>query len=92
MQQPVWVDSMVEEYGSITRNNAWEVFPRPKDKLMVGSKWIYEVKQAADRSVEKHKAKFVAKAFCQVEGIDYEETYVLVERYSSIRSILSLLV
>ena len=40
--------------------------------------------------MEKHKAKFVSIGFCQVEGIDYEETFSPVERYSSIRYILAL--
>ena len=57
---------------------------------MVGSKWIYKVKQAADGSVEKYKARFVARGFSQVEGIDYEETFAPVARYSLIKSILAL--
>ena len=92
MQQPIWVDAMVEEYDSIVRNNAWEVVPRPVGKLVVGSRWIYKVKQAVDGSVEKYKARFVARGFSQVEGIDYEENFAPVARHSSIRSILALLV
>ena len=57
MQQPTWVDAMVEEYDSIVKNSAWEIVPRSVDKSMVGSRWIYKVKQAADGSVEKYKAK-----------------------------------
>jgi hypothetical protein len=91
MQDPTWVDSMVEEYDSIVKKNAWEIVPRPIDKLVVGSRWIYKVKQAADGSVEKYKTRFVAWGFSQIEGIDYDETFAPVTRYSSIRSILSLL-
>jgi hypothetical protein len=40
--------------------------------------------------VEKHKARFVARGFSQVEGIDYDETFAPVTRYSSIRSMLAL--
>ena len=90
VQQPTWVDAMVEEYDSIIRKNAWEVVPRQVGKSVVGSRWMYKVKQAADVSVEKHKAIFFSKAFSQVEVIDYKETFSLVERYSSIRSIFSL--
>jgi len=57
---------------------------------VVSSRWLYKVKQAADGSVEKHKARFVARGFSQVEGIDYDETFAPIARYSSIRSMLAL--
>ena len=88
--EPAWVDAMVEEYDSIVRISAWDIVPRPEGKSVVGSRWIYKVKQAADGSVEKYKARFVARGFSQIEGIDYEETFAPVARYSSIRTILSL--
>ena len=90
MQQPTWVNAMVEEYDSIVKNSAWEVVPRPVDKSVVGSRWIYTVKQVVDGSVEKYKAKFVAWGFSHIERIDYDETFAPVTRYSSIRSILAL--
>ena len=40
--------------------------------------------------MEKYKARFVAKAFSQKEAIDYEETFALVAKYSSIQTIISL--
>ena len=40
--------------------------------------------------MEKYKACFVAKEFSQKEGIDYEETFTPVARYSSIQTIISL--
>jgi len=90
VEDPAWVDAMVEEYNSIVRNSAWEIVPRPEGKSVVGLRWIYKVKQAADGSVEKYKAIFVARGFSQIEGIDYEETFAPVARYSSIRTILAL--
>jgi hypothetical protein len=90
VQDPTWFDAMVEEYDSIVKNSVWDIVPRPIDKSVVGSRWIYKVKQAADGSVEKYKARFVARGFSQIEGIDYGETFAPVARYSSIRSILAL--
>jgi hypothetical protein len=81
---------MVEEYDSIVKNNAWKIVPRPVDKSVVGSRWIYKVTQAVDGSVEKYKAKFVARGFSHIEGIDYDETFAPFARYSSIISIFSL--
>jgi hypothetical protein len=81
---------MVEEYDSIVKNSAWEIVPRPIDKSVVGSRWIYKVKKDANGSVEKYKARFLAQVFSQIEGIDYDDTFSPITRYSSIRSILSL--
>jgi hypothetical protein len=80
----VWKDAMLEEYKSIIKNNVWDIMPRPKDKSVVSSKWIYKIKHAADGSVENFKAIFVARGFTQKEGIDYEETFAPVARYTSI--------
>ena len=81
---------MVEEYDSIFRNNAWDIVPRLVGKSVVGSRWIYKVKQAADGSVEKYKARFFTQGFSQIEGIYYEETFAPVAWYYSIRTILAL--
>eukprot|EP00253_Pinus_taeda_P007144 PITA_07144 len=72
------------------QNSVWDVVPRPRDKSMVTSLWLYKVKHAANGSIEKHKARFVSRGFSQVEGIDYDETFAFVARYPSIRSILAL--
>eukprot|EP00253_Pinus_taeda_P007820 PITA_07820 len=71
---------MVEEYDSIVQNSVWDVVPRPENKSVVSSHWLYKVKQAVDGSVEKHKARFVARGFSQVEGIEYDETFAPVAR------------
>ena len=70
--------------------DVWDVVPRPEGKLVVTFKWIYKIKHAADGSIEKYKARFVARGFSQKEGIDYEETFAPITRYTSIRSVLSL--
>eukprot|EP00253_Pinus_taeda_P029838 PITA_29838 len=77
---------MVGEYEFIIRKNVWEVVPRPVDKSMVSSKWLYKINQEANGSVEKHKARFVARGFYQVEGIDYDETFAPVARLGFTKS------
>jgi hypothetical protein len=86
----VWKDAMMEEYQSIIKNDVWDIVPRPAKKSVVTSKWIYKIKHAPDGSIDKFKARFVARGFSQKEGIDYTETFAPVARYSTIRSIISL--
>eukprot|EP00253_Pinus_taeda_P004967 PITA_04967 len=71
---------MLEEYDSIIKNNVWEVVPRPTDKSVVGLRWLFKVKHEGDGGIKKYKARFVAKGFSQVEGIDNEETFAPVAR------------
>jgi hypothetical protein len=86
----VWKDAMIEEYDSTLKHDVWAVVLRPCGKSVVTSKWIYKIKHAADGSIEKYKARFVARSFFQKEGIDYDEIFAPVVRYTSIRIIISL--
>ena len=72
------------------KNGVWEVVLRPKGKSIVTSKWLYKIKHAADGSIEKYKARFVARGFSQVEGVDYDETFTPVAIFSSIRVVISI--
>jgi hypothetical protein len=85
-----WKEAMMEEYQSIMKNDVWEIVPRPKGKFVVTSKWVYKIKHAVDGSIDKYKARFVARGFSQQEGEDYDETFSPVSRYTSIRAIISL--
>ena len=78
---------MQEEYSSIMKTGVWEVVPRPEGKSMVTSRWLYKIKHVADGSIKKFKARFVARGFSQVEGVDYCSP---VARYTSIHSIISI--
>jgi hypothetical protein len=72
------------------KNDVWTVVPRPCNKSVVTSKWIYKIKHAPDGNIERYKARFVARGFSQKEGIDYDEIFAPIARYSSIRIIISL--
>jgi hypothetical protein len=90
IQKKEWADAMIEEYQSIIKNDVWEIVPRPKSKDVLSFKWLYKIKHVADGSIEKYKARFVARGFSRKEGIDYEETFAPVARYTSIKIIIAL--
>ena len=89
-QHHVWRNAMMEEYHSIMKNGVWEIVLRPEGKSMVTSRWLYKLKHVADGIVEKYKPRFVPLGFSQVEGVDYDETFALVARYTSIKALISI--
>jgi hypothetical protein len=70
------------EYTSIMKNDVWDIMPRPEGKSMVSSKWLYKIKHVANGNIEKFKVRFVARGFSQKEGVDNEETFVPVAKYT----------
>ena len=80
---------MEEELSQIERNDTWELVPRPKDKNVIGTKWIFRNKMNEDGQVTRNKARLVCKGYAQVEGIYFEETFSPVARMESIRMILA---
>jgi hypothetical protein len=90
IQMKEWADAMTKEYQSIIKNDVWEIVLRPNIKDMVSSKCLFKIKHATDRSIEKYKERFVGRRFSQKEGIDYEDTFAPVARYTSIKMIIAL--
>jgi hypothetical protein len=72
-----WKDAMVEEYQSIVKNDVWDVVPRPNEKSVVSSKWIFKTKHVVDGSIEKYKARFVAQGFSQKEGMTMRRLFLM---------------
>ena len=75
---------MEEELNQIEKNKTWEIFPRPKRKNIVGTKWIFKNKFNEDGQFIRNKARLVCKEYAQIEGIDFEETFASVVRLGAI--------
>jgi len=59
----------------MARNKVCESVDLPPHRKSIGNKWIFKIKRRADGSIDKFKARLVAKEFTQIEGVDYEETF-----------------
>ena len=85
-----WTNAMENEMDSLYKNYVWDLVELPKDRKAVGSKWVFKIKNAADGSIERYKARLVAQGFSQKYGQDYDETFCPVVRSESIRTLISL--
>ena len=61
--QEVWKDAMTEEYNNIMKNYVLDIVPRLERNSVVTSRWIYNIKHVADRSLDKYKYVFVSYGF-----------------------------
>ncbi|RZB99386.1 Pentatricopeptide repeat-containing protein isoform B [Glycine soja] len=57
------------------RNDTWTLVDLPASRTTIGCKWVFRVKENPDGSVNKYKARLVAKDFHQQLGFDYKETF-----------------
>ena len=64
--------------------------PRLEGKHIIGTKWIFHSKIDEEGNVVRNKARLVAQGYSQMEGVDYDETFVPVARMESIRILLAL--
>ena len=85
-----WRSAMRAEIEMIEKNNTWQLVERPYDKPVIGVKWVYKTKLNLDGTVQKNKARLVAKGYSQKPGIDYNETFALVARLDTIRTLIAL--
>ena len=76
--------------SSFKVESTWDLVPRPKDVKPISSKRVYKVKTHADGSVERYKARLVARGFSQQYGLDYDETFSLVAKITTICVIITL--
>jgi hypothetical protein len=56
---------MDEELFALHKIDTWDLVPQPPSKSVVGCRWVYKIKTNSNRSIERYKARLVAKAYSQ---------------------------
>ena len=67
----------------------WDLVPKPLQKNIIGTKWVFRNKLNEQGDVTRNKARLVAQGYSQQEGIDYTETFAPVVRLEAIRLLIS---
>ena len=79
------IKAVNEELDQIEKNETWELVPRPKDKNIIGTKWVFNKNFNQDAQVIRNNEILVCKGYAQMEGIDFEETYAPLGRLEAIQ-------
>ena len=81
---------MDDEITTIGKNHTWRLVDPPKNKDVIGLKWVIKRKYNEDGTVQKHRARLVANGYSQQPEIDFTETFAPVVRMETIRSVLAI--
>ena len=84
-----WKAAIHEEILSLVANGTWEEFILPKGANLVSTKWVFTIKTFTNGSIERFKARLVARGFSQQYGIDYVETFAPTVRMDTLRLFLA---
>ncbi|GKB65379.1 ribonuclease H-like domain-containing protein [Tanacetum coccineum] len=89
LRDPNWKEAMLDEYNALITNETWVLVPHPANVNVVYSIWLFKHKFNADGSLSRYKARLVTNRRSQQQGIDCDDTFSLVVKPATIRTVLS---
>lgn len=55
LDDPYWKVAVLKEMNDLTGNDTWEIFYLPKDKKVVGCKWVLTINYKSDGTIKSIK-------------------------------------
>ncbi|UYV75657.1 hypothetical protein LAZ67_13000908 [Cordylochernes scorpioides] len=68
-------NAMQEELNCLEERRTWVITNLPKNKKVIGNRWVFKIKGDSKGKVSKFKARLVAKGYSQTPEIDFNQTY-----------------
>jgi hypothetical protein len=89
-ESALWKLATDREIAAHLKNQTWTLTTLPNGRICIPSGWDFKVKTDKLGLPCRRKARFFAKGYRQVQGIDYQESFSPVVRYDSLRIIIAI--
>lgn len=70
-----WLEAIVSKMRDIIRNETWTLTTKPIDCKVIGNQIVLRNKYGRDDTIERRKARVIAKGFSQRPGIDFKDSF-----------------
>lgn len=89
-EKELWLEAMKKEVQALEGSNTWNLVERKRDQNVLPGKWVYKIKTDSNGAIDSYKARYVAKGYKQIEGIDFMETFAPTSKPETFRILLSI--
>ena len=66
---PFWKGATEAELKTLEANDTYTLVDRPKNRKVIGSRWVYKLKVNSATGEKTYKARLVAKGYSQLPGV-----------------------
>jgi hypothetical protein len=84
-----WLGAMQEELQNLFRHNIWMIELVPEGKRVMGARWVFVEKRTQDGKLIKLKARYVAKGYAQIAGVEFLNTFAPTSTFVSLQLLLT---
>ena len=81
---------MAKELKSLDEQKVCELVDRPASSPVIKGKWVFTTKMGPDGEIIRFKARFVAKGYSQIQGVNYEETFSPTISHVTVRTLFAI--
>lgn len=84
-----WLQAIQEELRNLFCHEIWTIELFPHGKCVMGACWVFVEKRSANGKLIKLKARYVAKGYSQIAGVEFMDTFEPTVTFVSLRLFLT---
>ncbi|MBW0533279.1 hypothetical protein O181_072994 [Austropuccinia psidii MF-1] len=84
-----WREACLAKLGQMATRDVWEAVEKKPGMKTIGHRWVFNIKQNVDGSIDLFKARLVARGDRQQPGVDCDKTYAPSASLMSLHLVLA---